>query len=334
MLTSLSSGQELHALNHGWLACLPKGSRAEDSGSSCVRRPGELRSLTLLNTDLKILASVVARSLRRTLMRGAHVVQRGFVPWRQLVRNVLEIDSFARLLAMQSNPDDLATMVFFDIVAAFPSVHRPFMEVVLARVGAPSPLQALLRGLYCDNAMWLPGAPSRQLWRSTAGVAQGCPLSGLLFVLTTDCITRALHSTLTAQRTGMVRACADDLALVTANTAPLGEFAAVLRRADAAVHLALHPSKCVAICLSPSPSEAKVHTLRTALTNADPSWNDMQIQNSGKYLGFLLGPAAGLSSWDAPLAKWRERAEQLARSEAPAGVLAAQYASRCTSCLE
>ena len=45
-----------------------------------------------------------------------------------------------------------------------------------------------------------------------------------------------------------------------------------------------------------------------------PNWNGVLVEKSGKYLGFFVGPDAGMKSWDAPAEKWASRALQIKRT--------------------
>ena len=50
-----------------------------------------------------------------------------------------------------------------------------------------------------------------------------------------------------------------------------------------------------------------ISVIRDWLVTHIPSWSRMTVIGAGKYLGFLLGPAASDDSWRAPVAKWRRR---------------------------
>ena len=49
--------------------------------------------------------------------------------------------------------------------------------------------------------------------------------------------------------------------------------------------------------------------LRKFVRELYPPWKDISIKDSGKYLGFFVGPGAGLSSWDKPVRKYHQRAK-------------------------
>lgn len=85
-------------LNEAWLAVLPKGNEAADTDEECIRTVDFLRPSLLKNTDRKVVAGALARRMRPILMKEVHPTQRGFFAGRDLVRNAVEVDTFARAL--------------------------------------------------------------------------------------------------------------------------------------------------------------------------------------------------------------------------------------------
>ena len=125
-----------------------------------------------------------------------------------------------------------------------------------------------------------------------AGVRQGCPASSTLFVIVTDPIIRALL--LRLPRSCLLRAYADDIAMVFCNfwvQAPC--IAAMFMGIGSISCLFLESKKCVVIMLWKSNERA----CRTLLREMIPSWAAFGIADSGKYLGYLIGPGAGEDSW-------------------------------------
>ena len=66
------------------------------------REPRETRPLSLKNTDNKTVTSVVNRSFLSSVAASTHESQRGFVPGRQLVQNVVDLDFHSRVFALQA----------------------------------------------------------------------------------------------------------------------------------------------------------------------------------------------------------------------------------------
>jgi hypothetical protein len=72
-----------------------KGEEPDDT-HEVSRSAADTRPLSLKNTDNKIIARVNNYLAKRMLAASAVDIQRGFVPGRQLVANVLELDTCAR----------------------------------------------------------------------------------------------------------------------------------------------------------------------------------------------------------------------------------------------
>ena len=110
---------------------LPKGEEADD-GTMVTRAPGDAGSISLKNSDLKILGAVVSWALRPCLIKSTHCAQRGFTPTRDFTTNIIEFDAHARardmisIYAKTSSIGLLPCLVFFDIAAAFPSLCQFF----------------------------------------------------------------------------------------------------------------------------------------------------------------------------------------------------------------
>ena len=76
----------------------PKGDASPEEVTSCkaYRQPKDLRPLTLKNEGNKMIAGVLNRCIIPTVVLCASILQRGFIPGRQLVQNVLDLDFHSR----------------------------------------------------------------------------------------------------------------------------------------------------------------------------------------------------------------------------------------------
>ena len=50
-----------------------------------------------------------------------------------------------------------------------------------------------------------------------------------------------------------------------------------------------------------------IFTAKARISEVLPNWTGVLVENRGKYLGYMIGPGAASSSWNAPAAKWEER---------------------------
>lgn len=101
----------------------------------------------------------MSRTARKTATRKAHNLQRGFIAHRDLTANIVEMDAYARLFAE----------------------------------GFPDGFVAVVEALYTENHLLWQRPPVRTLCVATPEVAQGCPLSGALFVAAVGPVLRRLR---------------------------------------------------------------------------------------------------------------------------------------------
>lgn len=134
------------------LVFLPKGELAGDE-VQVVRESAATRPLGLMNIDSKLVQHVVNRGLTRHVAQHAHPAQRGFVAGRQLVANAVGLDGEMRCLAMCGDIRRLAVAVFFDLIAAFPSVDHGFLMSVTRDAGTPAGIVSFVHGLYSSATL-------------------------------------------------------------------------------------------------------------------------------------------------------------------------------------
>ena len=134
----------LQGFNDSLSIFLPKGDHEGDA-SEISRNPGDTRPLFLKNTDNKTLCSIYNNMCRKMLSAGNTELQRGFVPGRQFLGNVVELDSMSRIYGMRNYNSELhspscsqvSSCCFWDFAAAFPSVAPQWVFAVSRAIGAP-----------------------------------------------------------------------------------------------------------------------------------------------------------------------------------------------------
>ena len=77
----------------------PKGSQPNDP-VEVIREPLQTRPLSLKNCDIKIIMSANVKTLELQYKDITHVTQNGFVPGRNFLNNILDIDSASRIYSM------------------------------------------------------------------------------------------------------------------------------------------------------------------------------------------------------------------------------------------
>lgn len=334
LLAAFADGEEPPAdFNAAWLALLPKGAEDEDSEENMVRTAGNLRPLLLKNTDSKAIAAALARGMRKLQAAHVHATQRGFIAGREMSRNVLELDTYARAMHSTIPGGDLPVLLLCDMATAFPSVNRHWLAASMEEVGMPRGAIRVVRAVYKDMELWTRLGGCQKMGKVTSGIPQGCPLSGALFVLAADPLGRRLHAELRKGKAGMVRQGADDTAVLVRSIRLLSVVEPAFRAAEHYAGVKLKPEKCEVIMVGSRRDEAAKQEIQEALRTISASWADFQIKEFGKYLGHYIGPEAGNISWQQPLAKWATRTHELALRGVPAEAAAALYRQRAVSVL-
>ena len=110
---------------------------------------------------------------------GGYLLELGFVHGRQLIKNVVDLDTHARIFSMASNASLLSALTFWDYAAVFPSVIHDWIFLVVAANGFPEGFCNLIDGIYYINMAYIDiSGQIIFLLTYLSGVLQGCPLSG------------------------------------------------------------------------------------------------------------------------------------------------------------
>ncbi len=153
---------------------------------------GNYRPLTMINTDAKLLAKLLARRLDSVIHSLVHPDQTGFVKGRYIHENSLLVRG---MIAHHRTSKTPGAILFCDYEKAFDRVNWEYRDAVLQAFGFGPSFRSLVTLLHVhlqarvqlNGHLSLPLAISR-------GTRQGCPLSPGLFALMSEplaCATRA-----------------------------------------------------------------------------------------------------------------------------------------------
>ena len=126
-----------------------------------------------------------------------------------MLANLIDVDE-AMIMNATSMPDSSA--ILFDFAAAFPSAEHEFLHDLFKHLGWPDCLLNFIKKLYqCNWCHIVLGGARFEGFEITRGVRQGCPLSPLLFAISTDLLLQRLHRLCPD---ACIRAYVDDNAIV------------------------------------------------------------------------------------------------------------------------
>jgi hypothetical protein len=345
----------------------PKGDEEADS-DEILREACDTRPLGMKNCDNKTVAGVYNAACKRTLSASANRLQRGFIAGRQIIQNVMNMDTHARIFGRRGHCDfvvaesngalpllpgeggriaskmhGMATLplellcpllAFFDFAAAFPSVLHSWLFLSLEACGAPDGFVKVIAAMYrCVSTYTVVEGCSHFMFWVLSGVLQGCPLSGMLFAIALNPFLNKFDKELDSPGVACVRACADDIGVAIRGIATLALLKPTFDSAKAFAGLTLKPRKCVLVPTSQQLTPNLEKRIKCWLGENLHDWMDFLIKPRSLYLGFYLGPTAQEIQFDKVHAKWTQRANAIAARHASAAVSAHLYNTRAVPVL-
>ena len=154
--------------------------------------PKNWRPISLLNSDYKILARILAGSLSKVLQLLIHLDQSCGVQGRYIGENIVFLNSVFQYSREASVPGSLLSL---DQEKAFDRVDDAFLFRIMSHVGFGSSFISWVKLLYSgiSSAVCINGYTSAAFFPSR-GVRQGCPLSPLLYVLSIEVLAANLRA--------------------------------------------------------------------------------------------------------------------------------------------
>jgi hypothetical protein len=293
-----SSGNTV--FNEATMVFIPKKVDHEAHGIR-YNEPNEVRPLSIVNTDNRLMANAVRLRVEPLLAKAISPAQRGFLPGRSMLHNVLELDGEMRSASLQA---ERPAAVFFDFAAAFPSLAHDFLQDVMEHLQLPRHFQAFIANLYFGNGCKIAAAgDSHEGFSIRAGIRQGCPLSPLLFALCGDLLLRRIQHLLPGD---LCRAYADDIGMVCKDLFGSAQlFVPAFEEFAVISGLALNLGKTVFIPLG----DDTVADFRLELESRFAGWGAANVRWWADYLGFTLGPGREDRSWRKAMLQYSCRAD-------------------------
>jgi len=154
--------------------------KAKGSRSDCKN----YRGITLLSVPGKVFAHVILACIKIALLACRRPEQSGFTPNRSTADRILTLTSLAQRRQEFGRPTYSA---YVDLRAAFDSLSRPALWLLLARCGIPQKLISLIRSLYSESTICVRVGNRLSPWfHIDSGVRQGCVIAPDSFVTGID----------------------------------------------------------------------------------------------------------------------------------------------------
>ena len=150
-----------------------------------ITEPDNTRPLSLKNTDNKLIALANIRCFEKEFGRITNKSPSGFVKHRNLLTNILDIDSAGRSFSNKFEAGSSEAKICIKntpimlpggFKAAFPSVNHSWIWLVLEHRTLPTSFITLFKGLYQGaSAVCQYAGVTTRIINFMSGVLQGCP---------------------------------------------------------------------------------------------------------------------------------------------------------------
>ena len=173
-------------LTEGIISILYKKKERDD--------PRNYRPITLLNGDYKIMMRILTQRMNQAVLQFVSRDQNGFVPDAFICENLMRLQM---IQAVIEGEDSEALYLFLDMEKAFDRCSWDFLMAGLKKLNFGEEFIKFIKLAYSHDT-----PPTRQLYVNGylgprfslgSGVAQGCPISPLLFLVIAEPLTRMIN---------------------------------------------------------------------------------------------------------------------------------------------
>ena len=149
-----------------------------------------LRPISLLNVDYKILTKSIAKRLEKVLPKIINSDQTGYIKGRFIGENVRLIQD---VMSHTKQEEKLGIAIFLDFRKAFDTIEWNYLRAALQTFNFGPDILNWFQVIYNQaSSCVLHNGHASDFFLLERGVRQGCPLSGLLFVVGIELLARVL----------------------------------------------------------------------------------------------------------------------------------------------
>ena len=149
------------------------------------------RPVSLLNVDYKVATKTIATRLEKVLSHIIHPSQSGYIKGRfigESIRQIIDIMEFTK------NRQIPGIAIFLDFEKAFDSVEWDYIQKCLSSFNFGPQLRQWVGVFYKDiSSCVLNNGHASKHFFLQRGVRQGCPLSGMLFVIAIELLAQSIR---------------------------------------------------------------------------------------------------------------------------------------------
>jgi exonuclease III len=182
---AITTGEMSIDQKRGVLTLIPKKDKD-------IRQLKNWRPLTLLNTDYKFVAKVMATKLQKVLPELISNDQNGCMKNRSTFSNIRStIDIISHV-----NENNLhGILTYIDFHKAFDTVSWQFMQQVLKKMNFGDYFRKCVEIMYQNiESCVLNNGNASDFFKPTRGIRQGCPISANIFILIAEVIAHAIRN--------------------------------------------------------------------------------------------------------------------------------------------
>lgn len=245
--------------------------------------PTNWRPISLGTTISKLYAGCLAARMQQWISDEDVLCrsQKGFLPHDGVFEHNFVLQE--RMDAARTGGGDIC-VGFLDFANAFGSVAHSAVEEAVRSSGAGEAFTAIIRDLYDANTTTIVAeGGSTDPITISAGIRQGCPLSGVLFNLVIDPVVRAVQG---GERRHNILAYADDLTPLADDIATLQTRIDLIATMSERLGLRLNPAKCRTLHLS---GQMPVGTRPTVFSIRETAIPVIEDFDSHEFLGRPIG---------------------------------------------
>ncbi|XP_060845386.1 uncharacterized protein LOC132924968 [Rhopalosiphum padi] len=208
---------------------------------------GNWRPISLSRTLYKLYVGCIASRLTEwlTTCKVLSPCQKGFLPADGAFEHVHTLN---RVLEKARTSKSDKCVAWLDVSNAFGAIPHAALDMAIGCSGAGEDLRGIVRDIYdgASSSVSVAGGLTGDI-EVRSGIRQGCPLSGLLFIMAIDPVVRRLQGDESGHR---VLAFADDLCLIADRPEDLQQSIFAARDGLSRLGLKLNASKCASLHLS------------------------------------------------------------------------------------